>query len=84
MYFLLNTSISSHYICWLNEKSAKTPPALLQPVTLPEGPWPKVVLDTVSPFYTAAPDCKYALTLTDSSTDSMHQLYLIEVYPCIM
>lgn len=51
--------------CQMNDKTASTHPAPLQPVPFPDGPWKKLGLDIAGPFDTATPTCKYAITLTD-------------------
>ena len=44
---LSQSIISSCVTCQLSDKTAKTFPALLQQVKLPEGPWQKVAIDIV-------------------------------------
>ncbi|KAK7881940.1 hypothetical protein WMY93_028114 [Mugilogobius chulae] len=58
-------AISSCVLCQSNDKTARTHPAPLHPVPLPDGPWRKLGLDIVGPFETATPDCRFAITLTD-------------------
>lgn len=52
-------------ICQAADKSAKTSPAPLQPVELPERPWQKLAIDIVGPLERAPPDCRFVLTLVD-------------------
>ncbi|XP_039602201.1 uncharacterized protein K02A2.6-like [Polypterus senegalus] len=59
------TAISSCQTCQMNDKTTYPHPAPLQPTPFSDGPWEKVALDIVGPFDTAAPDCRYALTLID-------------------
>lgn len=54
--------------CRLNDKSAKTHVAPLQPVALPDAPWQKLGIDIVGPFESATWDCRYAVTLVDYFT----------------
>ncbi|KAI3362902.1 hypothetical protein L3Q82_011499, partial [Scortum barcoo] len=48
-----------------NDKSAKTAPAPLTPVKLPDGLWEKVAIDIMGPFENATWDCCYIIALTD-------------------
>ena len=59
------TAIRACYLCQSNDKTAKPRPGPLQPVPLPDGPWQKIAMDIVGPFETAAPDCRFAITMTD-------------------
>ncbi|XP_037611722.1 uncharacterized protein K02A2.6-like [Sebastes umbrosus] len=61
-------SINACATCQMNDKSAKTHAAPLQPVPLPNGPWQKVGIDIVGPFESATWDCRYAVTLIDYYT----------------
>ncbi|KAK7889395.1 hypothetical protein WMY93_024955 [Mugilogobius chulae] len=61
----VHAAISSCVLCQSNDKTARTRPAPLHPVPLPDGPWRKLGLDIVGPFETATPDCRFAITLTD-------------------
>ena len=54
--------------CRLNDKSAKTHAAPLQPIPLPDAPWQKVGMDIVGPFESASWDCRFAVTLVDYYT----------------
>uniref|UniRef100_A0A1A8N061 Gypsy retrotransposon integrase-like protein 1 n=4 Tax=Nothobranchius TaxID=28779 RepID=A0A1A8N061_9TELE len=60
--------ISTCTTCRSHDKTARTYPAPLQPVPLPDGPWQKVGIDVVGPFEMATWDCRYAVTLTDYYT----------------
>uniref|UniRef100_A0A3Q2QRP3 C-type lectin domain-containing protein n=1 Tax=Fundulus heteroclitus TaxID=8078 RepID=A0A3Q2QRP3_FUNHE len=44
---MVQSVISSCTTCQMNDKSAKTAPAALQPIELPNRPWEKVALDIV-------------------------------------
>nr|XP_055032791.1 uncharacterized protein K02A2.6-like [Misgurnus anguillicaudatus] len=68
MDMLVQDSISACVTCQMNDKSAKTHAAPLQPVSLPDGPWQKVGIDIVGPFESANWDCRYAVTLIDYYT----------------
>ena len=48
----------------VNDKSAKTHPAPLQPIPLPDAPWQNVGIDIVGPFESANWDCRFAVRLT--------------------
>lgn len=62
---LVESIISTCLNCQLNDKSAKTAPAPLQPIQLPDKPWEKVGLDIVGPFENAPAQCRFAVTLID-------------------
>ena len=61
-------TIRSCVPCQMNDKSAKTHSAPLQPIPLPDAPWQKVGIDIVGPFESATWDCRFAVTLTDYYT----------------
>ncbi len=61
-------SISACVTCQMNDKSAKTHAAPLQPIPLPDGPWQKVGIDIVVPNESANWDCRYTVTLIDYYT----------------
>lgn len=54
--------------CQMNDKSAKTHAAPLQPVPLPDGMWQKVGNNIAGPFESATWDCCDAVTLIDYYT----------------
>uniref|UniRef100_A0A096M5I9 Gypsy retrotransposon integrase-like protein 1 n=1 Tax=Poecilia formosa TaxID=48698 RepID=A0A096M5I9_POEFO len=62
---MVQSVISSCTTCQMNDKSAQTAPAPLQPIELPNRPWEKVALDIVGPFETAVSSCRFAITLVD-------------------
>ena len=51
--------------CQYKDKTAKTAPAPLTTVELPDGPWEKVAIDITGPFERATWDCRYAIALTE-------------------
>lgn len=61
----VQSAVSSCLTCQLNDKSAKTAPAPLQPVTLPSEPWQKLAIDIVGPFESGPSDCRFAISLVD-------------------
>ncbi|XP_064475478.1 uncharacterized protein K02A2.6-like [Ornithodoros turicata] len=61
----VETAIRGCDICQTADKSAKTAPAPLTPVKLPEEPWEKVSMDVVGPFEKAPQNCRYMITLID-------------------
>lgn len=61
----VQSAVSSCLTCQLNDKSAKTAPAPLQPVSLPSGPWQKLAIDIVGPFERGPSDCRFAICLVD-------------------
>nr|XP_037270750.1 uncharacterized protein K02A2.6-like [Rhipicephalus microplus] len=52
-------------ICQAADKLAKTSPAPLQPVELPERPWQKLAMNIVGSLERAPPDCRFVLTLVN-------------------
>lgn len=52
-------------ICQSCDKSARTFPAPLQPVPLPDAAWEKIAIDIVGPFTQASADCRFAITVID-------------------
>ena len=62
---LVESIISTCLTCQLNDKSAETAPAPLQPIQLPDKPWEKVGLDIVGSFENAPAQCRFAVTLID-------------------
>ena len=61
----VHNRIASCVSCQYTDKTAKTAPAPLIPVDLPNGPWEKVGIDITGPFDQAAWNCRYAITLID-------------------
>lgn len=61
-------TISACVTCQMNDKSAKTHAAPLQPIPLPDGPWQKVGIDIVGPFKSANWDCRSAITMINYYT----------------
>ena len=62
---LVQSVIAACVSCQMNDKTAKTNPAPMTPVPLPQGPWQKLALDIVGPFETGPVDYKFAITMTD-------------------
>lgn len=62
---MVESIISACITCQLNDKSAKTAPAPLQPIELPDKPWDKVGLDIMGPFENAPASCRFAISLVD-------------------
>lgn len=62
---LVQSVIATCVSCQLNDKTTKTNPAPMTPVSLPHGPWQKLALDIVGPFETGPADCKFAITMVD-------------------
>lgn len=65
MDYEVHSSIASCSACQSCDKTARTCPAPLQPVDLPDGPFQKVAIDIVGPFERATQDCRFAITMVD-------------------
>lgn len=62
---LVQAVIATCVSCQLNDKTTKTNPAPMTPVSLPHGPWQKLALDIVGPFETGPADCKFTISMVD-------------------
>ncbi|KAL1277069.1 hypothetical protein QQF64_023742 [Cirrhinus molitorella] len=58
----VQSAVSSCLTCQMNDKSAKTAPAPLQPVSLPSDPWQKLGIDIVGPFENGPSACRFAIS----------------------
>ncbi|KAI2643843.1 Retrovirus-related Pol polyprotein from transposon 17.6 [Labeo rohita] len=56
----VQSAVSSCLTCQMNDKSAKTAPAPLQPVSLPPDPWQKLGIYIVGPFDSGPSDCLFS------------------------